>query len=101
MNNIINLVVDVLLIPTIFAQTRLHDFVENVTPQRRGSGVRCRANKATDEWSAATHCRIGECRRADEVIGVVDEEVFLGADGYGRGPCDGTIPIPENIYDVA
>ena len=30
----------------------------------------------------------------------MDDEVFLGADGYGRGPCDGTVPFPDNIDDI-
>jgi len=30
----------------------------------------------------------------------MDEEVFLGADGYGRGPCDGRVPFANDIDDI-
>jgi len=31
---------------------------------------------------------------------MMDEEVFLGANGYGGGPCDGTIPFPDDINNI-
>jgi hypothetical protein len=31
---------------------------------------------------------------------MMDKEVLLRADSYGRSPCDGTIPIPDDIDDI-
>ena len=31
----------------------------------------------------------------------MDEEIFLGADSYSGGPCDGTVPFPYNVDNVA
>jgi hypothetical protein len=30
----------------------------------------------------------------------MDEEVSFGADGYGGGPGDRTVPVPDDIDDV-
>jgi len=32
---------------------------------------------------------------------MMNKEVFLRIDGYGRSPGDGTFPISDDIYNVA
>ena len=31
---------------------------------------------------------------------MMNKEVLLRTDGYGRSPCDGTIPIPDDIDNI-